>query len=96
MERTSLIMAMLAVTAAGCTQFPDLDRTLTPELEQSAYPDLVPLDPLLARAEQTGVEPVQATAAIDGRVAALRARAAGLSGAARTGPARQGVEEGVR
>jgi len=89
-------MVILAATSAGCTQFPELDRTLTPELEQSAYPDLVPLDPLLARAEQTGVEPVQATAAIDGRVAALRARAAGLRGSVLTGRERQRLEEGLR
>lgn len=96
MKRSALILMFSAGLATGCTQFPALDRTLTPELQDSDYPALVPLDPLLARAAQTGVEPVQATAAIDARVAALRSRAAGLRGSVLTGRERQRLAQGLR
>lgn len=89
------LSASLFVLGA-CTQFPALDRTITPELEAANYPALVPLGPVLASAEQTGVEPVQANAAIDARVAALRARAARLRGSVLTGAERQRLSQGLR
>jgi hypothetical protein len=84
------------ITLLGaCTQFPALDRTITPALEAADFPALVPLDPVLASARATGVEPVQATAAIDARVAALRSRAAGLRGSVLSGAERQRLAKGL-
>lgn len=81
---------------AACAQFPELDARITPELEAAEYPTLVPIAPLLAAAEERGVEPVQATAQIDRRIAALRARAAGLRGSVLSGAERLRLEQGLR
>lgn len=89
------LVASLALTGA-CTQFPALDRTLTPELEAAEFPALVPIEPILVRAQTSGVEPVQTAAAIDARVAALKARAARLSGSVLNGPERQRLAQGFR
>ena len=80
--------ATLVLTGA-CTQFPALDRTLTPELVSADYPKLVPVAPILKAAQSSKVEPIQEAAAIDARVAALRARAARLSGSVLSGAERQ-------
>ncbi|MCX7566442.1 hypothetical protein OS189_08820 [Sulfitobacter sp. F26169L] len=86
-----------AVTLLGaCTDFPALDRTITPELSNADYPALVPLEPVLAAAQSNGVEPVQANAAIDRRVAALKARAARLRGSVLSGAERQRLKNGLR
>lgn len=87
--------ASLALTGA-CTQFPALDHTLTPELVSSQYPALVPIDPILAAARTRTTNPNQATAAIDARVSALRARAARLSGSVLSGAERQRLAQGFR
>ena len=59
----------------GCTQFPALDRTITPEMEAADYPDLVPIDPLLAQAKAGRIDPVQTEAMLTGRAAQLQSRA---------------------
>ena len=85
-----------ALTLLGaCTQFPALDRTITPELEASQYPALTPLGPVLASAAETGVEPVSASAAIDARIAALKSRAARMRGSVLSGPERQQLAKGL-
>ncbi len=98
MKCTPLFAALVAtlVLAGACTQFPELDRTLTPELEAQSYPALVPLAPILASAQSTTVEPAQTNAALDARIAALRARAARLRGSVLSGAERQRLAEGLR
>lgn len=88
------MLASLTMLGA-CAQFPALDRTVTPQLEAAAYPDLVPLAPVLAAAEAGGVEPEQATANIDRRVDALKSRAARLRGSILSGPERQRLAKGL-
>jgi hypothetical protein len=78
--------------AGGCTQFPELDRTLTPTLAAQDYPDLVPL----ASAQSTTVEPAQTNAALDARISALKARAARLRGNVLSGAERQRLAQGLR
>jgi hypothetical protein len=76
----STIALLLGVSLlAGCTQFPELDRTITPELEAAPYPDLVPIDPLLAKATAGRIDPARTEAALTGRAANLEARAARVS-----------------
>lgn len=94
MYLTAALAACLALLAA-CTQFPALDSTITPALDAADYPDLVPLGPVLSATKITGVEPAQATAAIDSRVAALRTRAARLRGSVLTGRERQRLAQGL-
>ncbi|MGJ8625625.1 MAG: hypothetical protein ACSHXB_01585 [Sulfitobacter sp.] len=89
-----LPIAMLALNA--CTQFPALDRTITPALANAEFPELVPLDPLLARATAGRVDPVQTEAALSARVSRLRARAARLRGSVLTGRERQRLAEGLQ
>ena len=56
----SIAALLLGVTLfAGCTQFPELDRTITPVFETAPYPDIVPIDPLLAQATPGRIAPVQ-------------------------------------
>ena len=89
------LFAGLSLTAA-CTQFPALDRTLTPELEAAEYPALVPLGPVLAASQTPGVQPDLASAQLDARVAALKSRAARLRGSVLSGRARQRLENGLQ
>ena len=89
------LLALLTLTGA-CTQFPQLDHTSSPELENSNYPMLVPLGPVLAAAQTSGIEPVQATAVIDARVNALKARAARLRGSVLSGAERQRLANGLQ
>ncbi len=98
MERIHIIAAFAATLAltVACTQFPALDRTITDDLSNADYPALVPLGPVLARAQTSRVEPEQATAAIDARVAALRTRAARLRGSVLSGRERQRLAQGLR
>jgi len=77
--RTSLLL-LCVLSAAGCTQFPELDQRITPELANAPAPDLVPLAPLIARAESSSGAAASALADVEPRLAALRARAARLRG----------------
>jgi hypothetical protein len=83
-------------TLGACTQFPELDRTVTPDLEAAEYPALVPVEPLLAKATTGRVDPIQTEAALQGRLSRLRARAAGLRGSVLSGRERQRLREGFR
>ncbi|WP_208597516.1 hypothetical protein [Sulfitobacter delicatus] len=57
-----------------------MDRTITPEKEAADYPDLVPIDPLLAQAEAGRIDPAQTEAELTGRAAGLQSRANRISG----------------
>lgn len=89
------LLASLTLTGA-CTQFPQLDHTVTPELANSEYPMLVALESVLAAAKTSSLEPVQATAAVDARVNALKARAARLRGSVLSGAERQRLANGLQ
>lgn len=95
MKRTLLSLPLIAALAA-CAQFPELDRTITPELQAADFPALVPIGPLIAGAQTDGVDAGQANAQIDARVAALRARAARMRGSVLTGRERQRLAQGLR
>lgn len=64
---------------ASCAPFPDLDHTIDPAARDAGYPALVPLGPILnaANASQTTIDATD----INGRIAALNARANRLRGA---------------
>ncbi|OYX45249.1 MAG: hypothetical protein B7Z02_01360 [Rhodobacterales bacterium 32-67-9] len=76
MRAARLLAPLLLPLLGGCATFPALDSTPEPTVGQAAYPELLPLDELLA-----GVPPPPATdpaAALAARAAALKARAAAL------------------
>lgn len=89
------ILPCAALVLGACTQFPALDRTLTPELVGADYPALVPVEPLLATASAGRVDPVQTQAGLEGRVSRLRARAARLRGSVLSGRERQRLAQGL-
>ena len=74
--RAACLALLFALCA--CTQFPELDGTVSPEVEGAAYPALVPLGPLLASAVPAGSDPVQTTQNLEARITLLRARARAL------------------
>ena len=94
LSRLSALSAILALGA--CTQFPQLDSTITPDLERAEFPALVPVEPLLATATAGRVDPVQTETALLGRLSRLRARAASLRGSVLSGRERQRLREGFR
>ncbi len=98
--RRSLTLAVIAALGAGgllpgCTQFPELDATLTDEARRAPYPDLVPLSGLEARINGTYTDPGTAPA-IEARVTALKTRAAGLSGTVIDSGTRARMQAGVQ
>ncbi len=63
---------------AACTQFPELDGTVAPDLENADFPALVPLDTVRSISDPLVADPVATTETLNARVAALRARARAL------------------
>ncbi|MBD3664483.1 hypothetical protein [Sulfitobacter aestuariivivens] len=90
----ALVMGLLSLGA--CTQFPELDRTVSPQLENADYPALVPLEPLLAQATAGRVDAARTEAGLLGRVARLKARAARLRGSVLSGRERQRLAQGLQ
>ncbi len=80
---------------AGCADIPDLDDNLTPAARSAPYPALVPIAPLLAGTEQAQQIKEGTAPALQGRVAALRARAARLRGGVVDGGTRRRMDSGV-
>ena len=68
----------LALLIAGCTQFPELDATIPTSVENAAFPELVPLEPLLAANGPVVSDPQATTQSLEARVTSLRARARSL------------------
>jgi hypothetical protein len=78
----------------ACTQFPELDDSLSPDARAAAYPTLVPLERIRAfgsspRLEEGSDETMAA------RIAALRMRAARLQGSVLDSPSRARLQAGV-
>ncbi|MEO1139976.1 MAG: hypothetical protein AAFW87_11020 [Pseudomonadota bacterium] len=74
-----IAVLVLLVTLAGCSQFPELDDNLSSEARAARYPDLVPVEDLRAGLTAPRITD-ETTTTLEGRVAALRARAARLRG----------------
>ncbi|WP_299654444.1 hypothetical protein [uncultured Tateyamaria sp.] len=70
--------ALLCLTLTACTQFPELDDTVSPSVQAADFPALLPLEPLMARAAPVVSDPVETTQTLEARVSALRARARAL------------------
>lgn len=69
---------LTVLVLAACTQFPQLDETIDPATEAADYPELVPLEPILADAAVAPERHAETEAALSARAAALRSRAAQL------------------
>ncbi|MFN6979133.1 MAG: hypothetical protein ACK4OP_13475 [Gemmobacter sp.] len=75
--RRPTVFAILVLLAACSALPPDLDGAETAAARTAPYPQLVPIDPLLA-AETAGTASAADTAAVEARAARLTARAAAL------------------
>ncbi len=77
--KTVAIMAglVLAAALAACSDMPELNGTVPAHLESADFPDLIPLEPILAGAEDVQITD-QTSAGIAARVSRLRNRAARL------------------
>ncbi len=74
MPRIRRALPLLLVGLAACTQFPELDDRVGPLDPRAPFPALVPVEPLVAQAQEVRVEETE-QAALQARVAALNARA---------------------
>jgi len=72
-----VLMPLVAALLAACADVPELEGTIPPHLEEAKFPRLVPVEPLLAEAENTQITP-ETEEDIAARVARLKARAARL------------------
>ncbi|NNE52921.1 MAG: hypothetical protein HKN30_11035 [Sulfitobacter sp.] len=86
---------LLALILAACTQFPELENTVRPEVQEASYPELIPLEPILATVEASPVDPVQTEAALETRLASLRARANAMRGSVLSSQEKKRLDEGV-
>ncbi|WP_415402377.1 hypothetical protein [Tateyamaria sp. SN3-11] len=62
----------------ACSQFPELDSVVDPDVANADYPPLVPIEQLLAESEPIVADPADTTQTLEARVAALRARGRAL------------------
>lgn len=79
LPKTLPLLLALSLSPA-CTEFPALDGTVPPAQANGPYPDLVPLAPLVARANTSTGTLAEIEQSLTPRLAALRARADGLRG----------------
>ncbi|MEN8841513.1 MAG: hypothetical protein ABF254_04860 [Octadecabacter sp.] len=89
------LFALLAALPA-CTEFPELDGTVSQAQADAPFPDLVPLAPLLAQVNASSSAAEIANTNIDARLANLRARAARLRGPVIPAAIRARMLRGVR
>jgi hypothetical protein len=79
MIRHSVLILLVALSLAGCTRFPELDRAITEEGRAAPEPVLVDNRPLIAAAG-TGSVDVTTRSTLESRAASLQARSNALAG----------------
>lgn len=90
---TLTMFALLALQ--GCTQFPELEGTIRPEVQNAPYPVLVPINPLLRAGAASDTDPIETEDLLALRLSALRARADRLRGSVLSGRERQRLAKGL-
>ncbi|GGG86829.1 hypothetical protein GCM10011415_41640 [Salipiger pallidus] len=88
-----LTICLLPLALLGCAQFPELEAARTPGVAQAPFPDLLPIDSLLAGPAPRATP--QMREGIEGRVEGLRARAARLQGPVVPASTRTRMQGGV-
>ena len=74
MRRTPALCCLIGCLLAACATVPELDARVTPAARTAPYPQLQPLDPLLAEGAAAQTDTATADALL-ARAAALQARA---------------------
>jgi len=96
MRFTFFLAPFAAATLIACAEFPELDSRISPDLANAPVPALLPLAPIVARANaEPRVTPLTAQD-IASRIATLGARAARLRGPVIAAPIRARMLRGVR
>ena len=96
MRLTALILpTLLLATLMGCTQFPELDGTVSDSGKHADFPDLVPVQSLLAQSHTVGPTHEQTVAGLNARLLALLNRAARLRGSVVDANTRNRMRNGV-
>jgi len=93
-----LLRLLPALALMGCAQFPELEGRVRPGAAAAPYPELVPLDPILAAVPPPAEQADRSAAAgeaLSGRLARLEARAARLRGAVLSPEERRRLGAGV-
>ncbi|GGO50901.1 hypothetical protein SAMN05444398_101848 [Roseovarius pacificus] len=89
-----VFLALTAVFATGCTQFPALEDTVSEEARNAPYMTLEPVETLRAGVPGNRIEDTD-TATMEARIARLRTRAARLSGSVVDSQTRSRMSRGV-
>lgn len=89
-----VFLALTAVFATGCTQFPELEDTVSEEARNAPYMSLEPVENLRAGVPENRIEDTD-TEAMEARIARLRTRAARLSGSVVDSRTRSRMSRGV-
>lgn len=86
------VLLFVGFALAACTQFPDLNQSVSPEARNGDFPALVPVEVLRADAPPQQVTDTTTTS-LEARVAALRSRASRLKGTVLNRSARARLEQ---
>jgi hypothetical protein len=89
-----LWLAACAALIAGCSQFPELDDTVSDAARKATYPDLVPVEVLRAGLPEQRINETT-TPALEARIDRLRTRAARLRGTVIDAPTRQALRRKI-
>ena len=76
-----MLFLICTLGLAACTQFPELEDSISPAAEDADFPALVPLEPLLAANTAQPTRGPEIAASLETRIAGLNARANRLRGA---------------
>jgi hypothetical protein len=90
-----LIAIIMPFALMGCTQFPELDNTVSASGQDADYPKLVPIQSLLVESPSTEPTAEQTVAGLTARVLALQNRAARLRGSVVDANTRNRMRNGV-
>ncbi len=71
-------IGLAGAALAACAYPPDVEAALGPEPEGTTFPSLLPIEDVLDGTAPDATAEAEAQAALDARVAALKARAAAL------------------
>ncbi len=89
---TQLALATGVLLMTGCTQFPELNQSVSADARNGSFPSLVPVEVLRADAPDQRITD-DTTPTLEARVAALRSRAARLRGTVLSSNARARLEQ---
>ena len=77
--RLSLLICLLTLVTAACTQLPLLDAAVSPEARNAPYPDLIPIEQIQGNVP-TQLITTDTAPDIENRIVSLKARAARIRG----------------